>query len=313
MKLKNLLLPLPFLILPIKEIYSQDTINLIKRPNPITQEINSPTYLTTKLENLKSKSEIISLFKEVIYEDKTDTINSQTKNYKCADFSKQFAINTFGAGKDAKNPPAFPNFYDFSNNGKFNLPVLGIYLSNPKKGYYHVVNAMLVGENSENLKDYFIFDPQNDKEINILNDSRMQGGKVEIRYLKTDILGFPEFTGFLYKFKIENNQSKLIETNSEIEIIGKRNLEIPTNQKETNLENQINIYPNPIQNIATFEFPKNSLENKLIISNISGNKIFNKTIYDNKFNYDFSNLPSGMYIATIIQDNKTTSKKLIKK
>lgn len=73
------------------------------------------------------------------------------------------------------------------------------------------------------------------------------------------------------------------------------------------------LYPNPVSNQINISFPKNSESAEFKLYNILGEKILQTNISTLKNSIDVSGLSSGMYIASITSNNKTTSYKIIKK
>ena len=81
----------------------------------------------------------------------------------------------------------------------------------------------------------------------------------------------------------------------------------------SNLEYQINLYPNPIVDIVYFN-SISSLENsKLTISSMDGSKVYQKNISNDINSIDLSELPTGIYSLTIQKDNNfLAQEKLVK-
>ncbi len=72
------------------------------------------------------------------------------------------------------------------------------------------------------------------------------------------------------------------------------------------------LYPNPVTTEINISFPKNSGNAEFMLFNILGERILQKNITALKNRIDVSGLASGMYIASITSNNKTTSYKIIK-
>ena len=72
------------------------------------------------------------------------------------------------------------------------------------------------------------------------------------------------------------------------------------------------LYPNPVKNRLNISFPNNSDSAEFTLFNILGEKILQTNITPLKNSIDISGLTSGMYIASITSNNKTTSYKIIK-
>lgn len=77
-------------------------------------------------------------------------------------------------------------------------------------------------------------------------------------------------------------------------------------------DNYFALYPNPVSTQINISFPKNSDNAEFILFNILGERILQTKISALKNSIDVSSLSSGMYIASITSNNKTTSYKIIK-
>jgi hypothetical protein len=78
-------------------------------------------------------------------------------------------------------------------------------------------------------------------------------------------------------------------------------------------EKQFALYPNPVTTEINISFPKAAENAKFALYNVLGEKVLQKNITPLRNSIDVSNLNSGMYIASITSNNKTTSYKIIKK
>lgn len=81
-----------------------------------------------------------------------------------------------------------------------------------------------------------------------------------------------------------------------------------TSSIETDVEDVVNIYPNPATDILFID-KLHSDKIQIQIFDLIGNKVLNKTITHNTANIDLTNLSKGMYIITI---NGSLSDRLIK-
>ncbi len=72
------------------------------------------------------------------------------------------------------------------------------------------------------------------------------------------------------------------------------------------------LYPNPVSTQINISFPKNAESADFTLYNILGERILQTNITTLKNSIDVSGLSSGMYIASITSNNKTTSYKIIK-
>ena len=82
--------------------------------------------------------------------------------------------------------------------------------------------------------------------------------------------------------------------------------------EEQLLDSHFALYPNPVTTEINISFPKNSENAEFMLFNILGERILQKNITALKNRIDVSGLASGMYIASITSNNKTTSYKIIK-
>lgn len=72
------------------------------------------------------------------------------------------------------------------------------------------------------------------------------------------------------------------------------------------------LYPNPVTTEINISFPKNAEQADFTLYNVLGKMILQTKITPMKNRLNVSELPSGMYIASITSNNKTTSFKIIK-
>lgn len=82
--------------------------------------------------------------------------------------------------------------------------------------------------------------------------------------------------------------------------------------EEQMLENNFALYPNPVSTQINISFPKSAENAVFALYNILGERILQKNISTLNNSVDVSGLSSGMYIASITSNNKTTSYKIIK-
>lgn len=83
--------------------------------------------------------------------------------------------------------------------------------------------------------------------------------------------------------------------------------------EEQMLENNFALYPNPVTTTINISFPKNAEQAEFALYNVLGERILQTNISNMKNSVDVSGLSSGMYIASITSNSKTTSYKIIKK
>lgn len=72
------------------------------------------------------------------------------------------------------------------------------------------------------------------------------------------------------------------------------------------------LYPNPVVDKINVSFPNEIEKAQFTLYNVLGKKVLQQTVTALKNQVDVSNLTSGMYIATLTSNNKTTSFKIIK-
>lgn len=77
-------------------------------------------------------------------------------------------------------------------------------------------------------------------------------------------------------------------------------------------ENNFALYPNPVTTQINISFPKSAENAEFALYNVLGERILQTRISALKNTIDVSGLSSGMYIASITSNNKTTSYKIIK-
>lgn len=82
----------------------------------------------------------------------------------------------------------------------------------------------------------------------------------------------------------------------------------PKAQDNASIEG-LNLYPNPVTNGKVYITSKNDLEKEIIIFDVLGKKVLQTTISTKELNV--SNLSPGVYIIKIIEENATSSRKLI--
>jgi hypothetical protein len=98
-------------------------------------------------------------------------------------------------------------------------------------------------------------------------------------------------------------------TNKVINVVSNGNCTSTGIEQVSLTANQINIYPNPAQNNFTIETTSTEKQT-LNIFDVNGNLVLQQTI-QNKTAIDVSNLSNGVYYASIINKNSTTTQKLI--
>lgn len=78
-------------------------------------------------------------------------------------------------------------------------------------------------------------------------------------------------------------------------------------------QNLFAVYPNPITDQIFISFPKNATAAELVLYNVLGKELLRRNLSPTQNRIEVSDLPSGIYIASITSNHKTSSFKLIKK
>jgi len=286
----------------------ENILNPFIRPNII---IDKP-YGNLDWNNLQTREERIDLLNEMLEIDKTNEILPIKGEWDCTQFRSQIFLNFFGY----KNEEEIPSKYNIKNNGKFNLPVQNVFIiSNSWGGSGHEINSILVGDNPLNFYDWYFFEPQTDKEVNIGNWS-MPNNTTDV-----DMFSF-KFTGenfrfekWLVYFKLENkipslayNDPNLILTRpGPVLVAQNKPLEFSLSQN----------YPNPFNASTRIIYEiENPQEVSLKIYNNLGQLV--KTIFDKQYQqtgkheiyFNGNNLSSGTYLYSLEGENGIVSKKM---
>lgn len=75
-----------------------------------------------------------------------------------------------------------------------------------------------------------------------------------------------------------------------------------------------NVYPNPIYDgILMIDVPTNAVETTVSIRNVAGQEVYSATMTGAKHAIDVESYQNGMYFVTIQQDDKITTKKVVKR
>ncbi len=88
---------------------------------------------------------------------------------------------------------------------------------------------------------------------------------------------------------------------------------IQLNVEQQMQEKLFAVYPNPVNTEINISFPKNAEQAEFVLYNVLGEIVLKTRISPIKNKLDVSGLVSGMYIASITSDNRTTSFKIIKR
>ncbi len=143
-------------------------------------EKKNRAYLPSHLNKL-NPTEKLDWAKKMIKIDKTSDIPYVENQWECIEFSKQTCINFHGFNIDPKSHPKF----DFSNNGRFNMPVYLVLTkaTSDNDTVNHSINAILIGDNPLNFYDWYFFEPQNDEEVKPGDWDMLREGGVNICYI----------------------------------------------------------------------------------------------------------------------------------
>ncbi|XMO85392.1 T9SS type A sorting domain-containing protein [Algibacter sp. AS12] len=98
-------------------------------------------------------------------------------------------------------------------------------------------------------------------------------------------------------------------TLAEVEVYGVDSI-VTLSNKNFELKNQINIYPNPVNDVFTLS---NVAGSKISIYNILGKQILTSPIKQNSQLIDVSHLSNGVYFIKINKEGRVITKKIIKK
>ena len=83
---------------------------------------------------------------------------------------------------------------------------------------------------------------------------------------------------------------------------------------ENVFDDNLIVYPNPVENMLQINLPNNSESATFILRNLIGQVAYKNQFYNNaNLNLDLSSLPSGIYIWTLVADQKMHYGKLNKK
>jgi hypothetical protein len=78
---------------------------------------------------------------------------------------------------------------------------------------------------------------------------------------------------------------------------------------ETSSIEGLNLYPNPVSNGKVYISTKNDLDKEIIIFDVLGKKVLQTVLNSRELNV--SNLPSGVYIIKIYENEASATRKLI--
>ncbi|PBJ06651.1 T9SS type A sorting domain-containing protein [Flavobacterium sp. ACN6] len=84
--------------------------------------------------------------------------------------------------------------------------------------------------------------------------------------------------------------------------------QLPKPQESTSIEG-LSLYPNPVTNGKVYISSKNDLEKEIIVFDILGKKVLQAHLTSRELNV--SELPPGVYIIKISEQNASATRKLI--
>ena len=257
--------------------------------------------------------------------DKTDTI-SYTDNFMCGNFSDQTIFNFYGFGEINKDSSLIEENnltkYDFSNNGRFNIPMFFTTIVSYQTGnaFSHAIVCVLKGEDPLNFNNWNFIEPQDDSKVkpgdfSIPNDSQIQ--IYYSHFLKEKSTGRTHFIQepFL-EFKLNNSIPELIKYDDRLILNPNVKIESDLEKNARNFKLNQN-YPNPANPNTTIKYSI-PLEDKvkLQVYDITGKLV--KTLVNEKqrageykVDLNASGFSSGIYLYRIetsagIQTNKLT-------
>lgn len=165
--------------------------------------------------------------------------------------------------------------------------------------YWYKLNKLMNGENSGDQKSQF-WDVDGWAGTSAANYPtvwpRWNGAYTNAALLTASTGGYPlgDLNAFpAEKAKWEAEKSAIMETILSLETVD--HILTAVNEKKIDVEESFSIYPNPVNDIVTFE-SKNVLMN-VKIYNMAGQLIKIKEINSNKIDMDLSGLVKGMYVV----------------
>ena len=108
----------------------------------LEQHLNNRIILPGDWENLQIREQKEDWLGKMLKIDDTDEHEWIENVYDCTQFTSQSYINFRGFKKTDPRENDIPKIYDVSKNGRFNLPVYYVHISEPA----HACNAVLVGD-----------------------------------------------------------------------------------------------------------------------------------------------------------------------
>lgn len=78
-------------------------------------------------------------------------------------------------------------------------------------------------------------------------------------------------------------------------------------------ENSILVYPNPVEDLLMVEITQDYIEGQLSVYNVQGQLLQSQTITKNKMQLDWSNLPQGIYVVQLKNNQEVLTKQVVKR
>ena len=277
--------------------------------------------------NNSTKEQRIDWVKKMIKIDQSDKRGGSSDSWISLNFGVQTFMNFYGIPDSLINIANKPFFnYDTTKNGRFNLPMylIGVYKIPYNKYQTHGMNAIMVGDNVLEFKNWYFFEPQYDSTRVIGNSSDL------LKNIPKNSL----VSWYLpYQIDVKNNIVNMVNfMNDVVDSAGDVSVywhgkgivlnRIVDSVKETpknDLENYVlgQNYPNPFNPRTTIEYELKRPSNvQLEVYNVLGQKV--KTLIngyeragDYKINFNGSGLPSGVYLYNLRAGKFNKVKKML--
>ncbi len=264
--------------------------------------------------NLKTPEERINWFEKMVVIDKTNEIPPQENGiWDCHDSSIQRGFNFYGYENEEN--PYIPSEYNLEHLGRFNLPLLHVYIIGSPA---HEAGAILIGDNPLNFNDWYFSESQTDEKINIGDWNMPKESKgVNIG----PIINFSETGSYkilhLVQFDIQPQEPQVLDYDENLLLTRPDNPVFVENQNNPKGYSLNQNFPNPFNPTTTigFTLPEAGYIN-LTIHNVGGQKI--ETLVDGNYaagnhtiTWDASNNPSGIYFSRFRGQSFDNSRKMI--
>jgi hypothetical protein len=246
--------------------------------------------------------------------DQTNTIpyhdGSPEERWISGNYATQIYLNSFGYDGDD-----IPSKYDISKNGRFNIPMYHVSLSDPNTGIGHGMNALFTGTDPTNIFDWALYEPQTD-ELTQINEAILNN----LSEKRIRIFGIQDFHNesdmpYAYNMAIfdidsSGNSStfwtrpEMVSNPGQLQTI-EPDTTVGINPDNPNTPNGYKLYqnyPNPTNNgtMIKYSLPEQS-QISLDLFDLRGRKLEtiisgNQPAGDYEIPFNTSNLNSGMYL-----------------